>query len=248
MNNNYYTQMDKQNNILNEVASNNNLLQHQMQNFQGTPINKNQPQIPQYIPQQIPQQIPYNNQSMTQQNQFYQQQLNNIPYQSKNNNNANDEIELTEPNIETKQPTPNIDIAQIKTNQHINKQLQQITQQHNTNVIENMTQQNSVPKKNDNINTHMPMQKISKRMRRPHPAKYIDVPKKDNNITEFIVVPVLLFIVFVALVHPKTSVFLDKYLPNMSNTKGIFIRGFILAIIYIIIKFATNTVTKNNKY
>jgi hypothetical protein len=44
MNNNYHTQIDKpNNNILNEFAANNQLLQQaqQMQNFQGTIINRN---------------------------------------------------------------------------------------------------------------------------------------------------------------------------------------------------------------
>ena len=47
MNNNYHTQMDKPNNTSNEFINNNHLLHHQMQNFQGTPINKtqNNPQL-----------------------------------------------------------------------------------------------------------------------------------------------------------------------------------------------------------
>ncbi len=51
MNNNYHTQMDKQNNMLNEIAANNHLLQQQMQNFQGTPINKNMVSNQQMNPQ-----------------------------------------------------------------------------------------------------------------------------------------------------------------------------------------------------
>ena len=60
MNNNYHTQMDKPN-MLNEIAANN----HLMQNFSGTPINKNQQmqsqmqsQIPAQMQSQMPSQIP----------------------------------------------------------------------------------------------------------------------------------------------------------------------------------------------
>lgn len=50
MNNNYHTQLEKQNNMLNEIAANNQLLQPQMQNFQGTPINRNPVQNPNQLP------------------------------------------------------------------------------------------------------------------------------------------------------------------------------------------------------
>ena len=101
MNNNYHTQLNKndqinKNNILSEVAYENNL----MQNFQGTPINKN----PQYNPQMM-----------------YSQP--NIPNSSNSSKIVDEEIELSE----SKNDSGAI-IEQPIQQRHINQQLQDATQ------------------------------------------------------------------------------------------------------------------------
>jgi len=155
MNNNYHTQIDKQSNMLNEIAANNQLLQNnknqallqQMQAFSGTPINKNQmnpqlnapinpqmnPQLnapinpqmnPQLIQQLTPQQQMMYAQQLAQQaaqNQLYQQQqLNNnqqLPYQKQTQQqNADEEIELSEPKPDPKQKLNEI-AQQVKQTQ-----------------------------------------------------------------------------------------------------------------------------------
>lgn len=62
------------------------------------------------------------------------------------------------------------------------------------------------------------------------------VSKKPNNkIKEYVVMPVILVILFVILVHPSTSKMMEKYIPSLESTKGIIVRGVILAILYIVI-------------
>jgi len=277
MNNNYHTQMDKPN-MLNEIAANNHLLQQQqqqqMQNFQGTPINKNplmnppmntpmnpqmnqlnppmNPQLSQQMnPQLTQQQIAYAQQlaQQAQQNGLYQQQQqinnpnpmmypNNIYQQQQNigQKNDNDEIELSE------QPEPkpkqNSEIIAPTEDQQINKQIQQLIQNNPKNV------EQSHPSMSKRDPSKMPQQ--MRKQLPPPQIKYVPVYKSENNMVSYIIIPLLLVVIFVILVHPKTSKILEKYLPKMDSMKGYAVRGLILAIAYVIVKFVTSSMGKKS--
>ncbi|XWV26131.1 hypothetical protein QJ857_gp0949 [Tupanvirus soda lake] len=278
MNNNYHTQMDKQNNnMLNEIAASNHLLQQQMQNFQGTPINKSQQpnqQInamamnpatmnpaainpatmnpatmnpaamnpatmnPQLMQQLYAQQMA----QQAQQNQLYQQQ------QQKLNNQTNqqfpqqqpiaddDEIELSDTKPEPKQKASTQDTKQP---QQINKQIQQLIQ--NNDEQPDPTAQQLAQKIDKNA---IQAKKPNTQIQYPPQIKYVPVEKPQSKMMEYIVIPILLIVVFVALVHPKTSSILEKYLPQLTSTKGILIRGAVLAVLYIVIRFIASSMSK----
>ena len=66
-----------------------------------------------------------------------------------------------------------------------------------------------------------------------------------NYMTEYGTMTVVLMVTFIILVHPSTSVYLDKYLPSITDLKGCIVRAFILGIVYIITKIIM-TYTKKN--
>lgn len=232
MNNNYHTQLDKPSNMLNEIAASNKLLQGEtaatqallpqqqmqimqnMQNFPGTPINKSQvnPQLLQQFNAQ--QQMLYAQQlaqQQAQQNQLYQQQLQSQTYPKAPQQIDTDEIELSEPKPEPKQ-------------------------------IQQQPEPTQVPNPQNNlVQSDLPHKKIIQH-RRPHAPHPKPQPpaNKTNTTMEYIIIPIILLCVFVALVHPKTSGLLEKYLPKMDSMKGYLTRGLIFALIYIVIKFGTS--------
>ena len=270
MNNNYHTQMDKQNNMLNEIAANNQLLHtdiarmdprenpqlaternsinmnlqqlqqqlnlQNLQNLQGTPINKGN-SLPQQVPnpQLTPQQA-YAQQLVQQQahqNQLYQQQQQQqqLPAIGQYSNQSvqqqipadNDEIELSEPKVEAK-PRQN---PEIKNESKV-QQIQQVQNRVPLPLQEIYPPPRRIPRRSPTLNPNIP----------PEPVK------KSNATTDYIIIPVLLIIVFVFLVHPKTSGFLEKYLPKMASMKGYLTRGLILALVYMVVKFLTATGNK----
>lgn len=282
MNNNYHTQMDKQTNMLNEIAANNQLLQNdksqaliqQMQNFQGTPVNKTQPtqkNLPQMNPQtaqmaqmnpqmaQMAQQM--NPQLMQQMNPQLMQQMNpqlmqqmareqverqvlaQQPYathlmnqQQQEKQIDNDEIELSEA-----KPDPKQKLNEIA--QQVNKQQAEVEQSKQAKPMRQPLQPQQI-------------QQMQQMPRRYSPAMYpmgtrpppVAVPtKKNNTVVQYVVIPILLVIIFVALVHPKTSAILEKYIPKMTNMKGYLVRGAILAILYIVIITITNMIGGKKK-
>lgn len=258
MNNNYHTQLDKQNNMLNEIAANNQLLQQQAQqmaNFQGTPIRSGSgtQQVTQSVQNMLPtsqmtqQQMAYAQQlHNTQQtmNQMYPNQMQQIPQMNQNQMfqrenyqsiqdkintqtvpiDDTDEIELSESKPEPKQKIANI--------QPQNQQLQN----------QNIDTQSKLPDPTNNMANHsinsksIPVKPISVK------PIFVPMPVPQNNTIEYLVIPLFLIIIFIALVHPTTSKYLNKYLPPMRDMKGFFVRGLILAIAYIAIKFATTMI------
>lgn len=219
MNNNYHTQMDKQN-ILNEIAANNNLLQQQMQNFPGTPINKPMVQTPSMQPL-TPQQIMYT--QMVQQNsrmntQGQTQLFPTIPQQTQQTN----EDEEAKP-IELSSDRPVDNDNNDKQKQQINKQIQQVLHSNNQ------------TKKPD---------KPAPKMQAPYPSLPPNLPyplppppAPTSKMSEYVIMPIVIFAAFVLLVHPSTSKYFDKYLPSITNTKGLLIRGVILVIVYVVARF-----------
>jgi len=86
----------------------------------------------------------------------------------------------------------------------------------------------------------------------PHPRSHRmppDMPNQTTNIIpsdssgsslfplnltlEYIVIPIFLVIVFIFLVHPKTTNLFIKYVPPMRQFKGFIVRGIILAVLYV---------------
>jgi len=245
MNNNYHTQVDKQN-MLNEIAANKQLLQQNQQNpnlqsFPGTPINRNMQNMQDI---QIPQQTQYPNYlpNITQYQNPNQQPINK-QYQPDN----------IEPDREPRVPLR--DNRTINSNMMGNKYPPTFQEQQDE--IELSEAKPLIPPIQDiPISPKMPLshpqnpqnpknpgnpgnpgnQIVPYPNRRPHPGvppKYHKPP--ENKMVKYFIIPLLLVIVFIALVHPTTSKYLEKYLPSMKDMKGVFVRGAILAIVYIAI-------------
>lgn len=288
MNNNYHTQIDKQKNILNEIAANNQLLQQaqQMSNFQGTPIkNGTMPPMPQmsqmnqmtpqqmmYLQQmQASQQIPqqglidpngqnfnFPNMPKSQINQSYP--LNMCPVidpsmnPQENYQNVNrpqmgemDEIELSEPKVESKTrqtvtPTPSM-LTQTNGSYNIQSMQPNMEQNMQPNIQTNMQPKNILPKSNNSNNSNN-LKNTMPNLKSISTNSNVDKTKSSNKMTDYFIFPLLLLIIFILLVHPYTSKYLDKYLPPMKNIKGYAIRGLILAIAYIVIKLLVSTFSK----
>ncbi|AGC02023.1 hypothetical protein H012_gp436 [Acanthamoeba polyphaga moumouvirus] len=280
MTNNYHTQVGKQN-MLTQIAANNNLLQ-QMNNYQGTPINKNNTDQNQYTHQQQP----INNYMQQTNNQFPQQNINqftgpqtnnqylhqysqnqplqNQPLQNqsttinKTSYNDNGEIELSDtkspvneiPNeLQNKQQINPVKQEQIiphsntQSNSFINPQQQNQINNNIKNLLKDNTNIKTKPIKKDRaINNFIPpnqINPITHHMGQPK-IQYVNVPAKKNNFVEYIVIPIILIIIFVFIVHPKTSKIVNKYLPTPKSFLGLVSRGVVLALGYIIIRLLFN--------
>lgn len=159
--NNYHTQLDKRGDMLNEIAVNNHLVNSQMQNFQGTPVNSNHA----------------------------------------------DEIELSDHMIEP--PKKEIVLEPSKKSQEINKQIEDLKRNNPTTI-------------------------------KKQPVKYAPKKKKSNSTVNYFIIPILLLIAFVVLVHPRSSKLFGKYLPPLDKLSGMFVRGLILAILYVVVFFVTS--------
>ncbi|AUV58511.1 hypothetical protein [Bandra megavirus] len=72
--------------------------------------------------------------------------------------------------------------------------------------------------------------------------EYVEVPAKKNNTVDYIIMPIILIILFVFLVHPKTSKIIGKYLPQPRSLLGLVSRGLVLAVAYVIIRFLFNMI------
>uniref|UniRef100_A0A6C0C654 Uncharacterized protein n=1 Tax=viral metagenome TaxID=1070528 RepID=A0A6C0C654_9ZZZZ len=87
----------------------------------------------------------------------------------------------------------------------------------------------------------------------PAPEKTVAVPEAPESTSpikkyaiEYALIPISLVGVFILLVHPTTSAYLEKFIPKMTDLKGFAIRGAILAVIYIVIKIIiSQTIQKN---
>ena len=232
MNNNYHTQVNHSNNLLNEIAANNQLLQ------QG-------PSMAQLL-QQIAQQ-----QAQQQLAQAYAQQL-----QQQQNRPAkveSDEIDLSDgkPNAQTTQSAPIAPIAPITSNHNVAP----ITSNHNVTPI---TSNHNVTTP-DNDTTQEVLRNLAKEVQQAHgtykPSPLVAQPTKPpintvrpiakktgstNILSDYLLVPVILLIIFIVFFYPKTAKIFDKYLPALTTLKGIVIRGSILVVCYILIKLIVN--------
>lgn len=242
MNNNYHTQMDKQNNMLNEVAANNNLLQQQMQNFQGTPINKTVQQTQQLTPQQImyAQMMQQNQKMVPQGPQGPQSQ----PFQQTQLQ-TDDEIDLSDIKPESK-PENNSNKPIDKQNQQINKQIQQVLQNNtnsNPNLNPNPIGAQTKPIKAPTLPKKLPIVPY-------HPLTTGNFPppaqqnKSQSKLTEYVIMPIVILVAFILIMHPSTSKFFNKFLPSSRSTKGLFVRGLLLAIIYVVARMILNMTSK----
>lgn len=53
---------------------------------------------------------------------------------------------------------------------------------------------------------------------------------------EYLIIPIYLVMVFMFLVHPKTSSLFIKYVPPMKHMKGFIVRGVMLALLYLVFR------------
>lgn len=79
-----------------------------------------------------------------------------------------------------------------------------------------------------------PLAPVTSQVVPPVAAQKVVIKKKDP-IYKTLLLTVFIFILFILLVHPKTSTILDKYIPAISTTKGILIRAGILSVAYLVI-------------
>ena len=66
-----------------------------------------------------------------------------------------------------------------------------------------------------------------------------------NYVIEYAVVPLILMIIFIALIHPYSSAILEKYMPPLTSMKGYATRALILGFAYIILRGIVSFVKKN---
>ena len=122
------------------------------------------------------------------------------------------EIDLTEPK---KNPEPH---PKKPHDQQINKQVQQL--------VQNNKPHDKIPRHpNDMYRYPAPV---------PPPK-----PKQSNVMINYVIIPIIIILVFVSMVHPKTSKIINKYLPPMEKISGMFARGLILAIVYVVARLLT---------
>lgn len=62
----------------------------------------------------------------------------------------------------------------------------------------------------------------------------------ETTTADYIITPIALMIVFILLVHPTTGGYLEKYLPAMDGWKGYLSRGFLMGLIYVIVRMCVN--------
>ena len=291
MNNNYHTQLNKSdqmnNNVLNEVAYENNL----MQNFQGTPIKPNQ----------------YNSQILY---PTQQSNISNPPNISGSSKITDEEIELSETrndsNTTIEQRQINQQLQEVIQNNALNSQ--QYPEQYNdhdslrdfkgqnipidlragtetinqmgTHGLQHNSNIQSVPPhlkgktayvdtqqyrdrfsahpigipKNNQFNTFVPntnmlppgmqMNPHTGMPTNPHSVHLDNSKSKDSTFTNYIIIPLIIAILFVFLVYPKTSNLIEKIVPPMTNFKGYLIRGAILGLACIVLKFIADSIKK----
>lgn len=229
MNNNYHTQMNKQN-LLNEIAANKHLLQQPTQNFQETNIRNDDSNVS------------FGSKVTSHQNILPNQMLPNQYYPNQ---------AFPNPILQYQNP-----IQMVKNDEEIelsdngkdkNKQSREIPEILDLN-------EHSVNQTNRNINIAKPDNDKKKRKKKRETIKYIQnsIPstsinsmvQRRNKMIDYIVIPILLIPMFILLTHPFANKYFGKYLPEMKNFKGYIVRGVILAILYIMIRFISDLSTK----
>ena len=87
--------------------------------------------------------------------------------------------------------------------------------------------QTSTPSKDEK-----PVAKLPPKGKKPKPVsnenQVVPVPAKKKIDLSFIAVAIVASIMFIMFLHPKTSKYINKYLPDPSGTKGILVRAGIL--------------------
>ena len=223
MNNNYHTQLNSQNSMINDVAANrqNNAFNKQNSTLNEIAANRHLTQMPVYhgtpinnfnIPQNL---VPQNHvpQNHVSQNHVPQNHVpqNHVPQ------NSIDELELSDKHVEQVKSVP----AAAPTPKDINKEVQRIIQT-NKSKKENESKSKSKSKSSANHQLIQPTRVPEK--------------KKSKFAMNYIVIPIILLITFFLLLYPKTSGMIDKF-ASIDTNKGIFVRGIILVVVYLVITF-----------
>lgn len=226
--------------------------------FSGTPVNReptvSQPNLvgPQPSPQQIQQlQLQLHHMQQLQQQAQLHQQSEQAGYLPRSAPDLTDVVELSDHSV----PEPNPHEKKINQHEESNRSNPPTTakaspdSQHN---IPNMlTNVKNVPKNPSPTQQQLPLQRNSNDLRpvaapTTTPNERVD---KTNNVCHRVpyggltftdlVMPFILLILFVLLVHPKTSSYLERFVPPMTDTKGYAIRGAILGAVYAFLKFGS---------
>lgn len=232
MNNNYHTQLNKQNNILNEVAANNQLLQNTLPplnpqgGYSGVTFNKNLP--PGYQTNQVP---------YLQQGHVVTQPASGAATQSQ------DELELSDSNLDLNQASDRnmVDgsgyVAEQKTSQNVVGR--------KTSAKQTLFRDGNLALKVEPHSSAFSGKYLPRGKDPVHISSIKNMSNKDGSTFEYVVVPIILIVGFIILVHPRMSKFLERYLPKMDSMKGCLVRGAILAIIYIVARFFLDSTGKN---
>jgi len=222
MSNNYHTQLNQQNGMLNEIASTNQLMhqrsapdfdvkqgqQHGDQNqkswnnyghMQGTPINNEK-------------QVEHQNRNVSSR----APQIDSI---------KQDDIQFSDIERDTGKTVSGFSPAPLPRIQEP--------------IVEKISRRHDSPKNKEK-------QIVEPFINSEKPKPTQPESQMKNYAIEYALIPIFIVIIFVLLVHPTTSTYLEKYIPKMVDLKGYAIRGIILAIMYIIIKIIISQTIKKN--
>lgn len=212
--NNYHTQLSDRHNILNQIANENNII-NKMANYLPTPISNPNPEIQIDISDSINSDVDV----------------------GKINNNLRHLLNSKQPPVQTStnpeqvvSKTTVVEINHDDRSVPLKANLADTTNPPaNVPVVTNTS--NRQPTPIPDVATAPQRRRTTAPTQRRNPLP--PAPPKNNIILKYIVFPLVLMIVFILLVHPKTSSLLDKYIPPITKTTGILIRAVILGLVCI---------------
>lgn len=246
MNNNYHTQIDKSqgdnkytNHNDNQNFANNQMLQMlmaQQQMAAQQPMTTQQPHMqtaPSYQDDMAEIELSETKSEINQKNEENSRpqqineelrkmlQTNPTPQNNPNVPNPIPNPNIPKPNI----PNPSVSHSIQRTNPDKPKAMEQLK-----NKPQTQTQSQSPPKPPTNPKTESMTT-----------SSGVNVDEKDSNTTKkialnYLIIPIVLLIVMIAVFHPKTSCYFDKYLPSSASLLGIASRGGIVIVVYIIVR------------
>ena len=205
---------------------------------QGTPIGmqtkaQGNPQLMQML---LAQQLTHQQQAQQAQHLFQQQQQALAQSQSQAQVPAPDEIELSETKSETK--AKGIDPRLQRVTEHFQQMVQ-----NGTAAPAQPVAQPPAPRPTAQpapTAQSAPAQAPQQRRSTPAPAPAApapEQPKKSCVTLNYLIIPILILIVVMAVLHPKTAPLFDKFLPPVSSMTGMLARGGAVVLAYILTRF-----------
>ena len=161
------------------------------------------------------------------------------------------EIELSDVEDEPVQQPTQQPLQQSEANT-INARIQNIVSKQQSNVQQTVPQQTNVQQtipqqqavQQQKVQQSVPQQQIQSKPKQQNTAQQNQQQKtpeetksnKKGIILDYILIPILIIVLIVAMFHPKVSQYFDKYLPDSASFKGIITRAGIVAIVYIVVR------------